>query len=517
MDTTGSTSSDSPRRILVSGATGYVGGRLIPCLLREGRYAVRCFVRDAGRLRDRPWADDVEIVEGDALEYDTIPPAMEGVDAAYYLIHSLGAGEDEFADLDRRAANNFGRAAREAGVSRMIYLGGMQPKGERESKHLRSRMETGDHLRDWDVPVTEFRAAVIVGSGSLSFELIRYLTERVPVMICPTWVQTPTQPIAIRNVIQYLVAALETPESAGEIIEIGGTDVLTYGEMFRRYAKVRGLNRPIINVPVLTPRLSSHWVGLVTPISNRIARPLIEGLDNEVTVDDPQKAERLFPDVRPISYEAAVRLALRRASSGDIPTVWNSALSSAPTGTRARKAFEFTEGLIRETRQRTVSASPETAFQVIKELGGTYEWPHEGLWRLRGFFDLLAGGVGFRQGRRSPTDLRVGDTVDFWRVEAIEEDRRLRLRAEMNMPGRAWLQYDVFPATEDESQTHIVQTNFFEPKGLTGTLYWYAAALPHRYIFSDLIDALADRAEQRAVSRTEPATTSRNMASVSQS
>jgi uncharacterized protein YbjT (DUF2867 family) len=515
MNTPGSSAPDARRRILVSGATGYVGGRLIPCLLREDRYIIRCFVRDADRLRDRPWADDVEIVEGDALQYETMPPAMEDVDAAYYLIHSLGAGEDEFADLDRRAANNFGRAARNAGVEHMIYLGGMQPKGERESEHLRSRMETGDHLRDWDVPVTEFRAAVIVGSGSLSFELIRYLTERVPVMICPTWVQTPTQPIAIRNVIEYLMAALETPESAGEIIEIGGTDVLTYGDMFKRYAKVRGLNRPIINVPVLTPRLSSHWVGLVTPISNRIARPLIEGLDNEVTVDNPEKARRLFPDVRPISYEAAVRLALRRASSGDIPTVWNSALSSAPTGTRSRDAFEFTEGLIRETRQRTVAASPETAFQVIEQLGGTHDWPHEGLWRLRGFFDLLAGGVGFRQGRRSTTDLRVGDTVDFWRVEALEENRRLRLRAEMKMPGRAWLQYDVFPASEDRSQTHIVQTNFFEPKGLTGTLYWYAAALPHRYIFSDLIDVLADRVEQAASARPDASEAPRVSAPVS--
>jgi uncharacterized protein YbjT (DUF2867 family) len=434
-------------------------------------------------------------VEGDALDYETLPPAMEDVDAAYYLIHSLGAGEDEFADLDRRAANNFGRAAREAGVGRIVYLGGMQPKGDRESKHLRSRMETGDHLRDWDVPVTEFRAAVIVGSGSLSFELIRYLTERVPVMVCPTWVQTPTQPIAIRNVIEYLIAALETPESAGEIIEIGGTDVLTYGDMFTRYAKVRGLNRPIVNVPVLTPRLSSHWVGLVTPISNRIARPLIEGLDNEVTVDDPEKAQRLFPDVRPISYEAAVRLALRRASSGDIPTVWNSALSSAPTGTTPRDELEFTEGIIRETRQQTVEASPATTFRVIKELGGTHDWPHEGLWRLRGVIDVLSGGIGFRQGRRSPTDLRVGDTVDFWRVEALDENRRLRLRAEMKMPGRAWLQYDVFPVNDEGTRSRIVQTNFFEPKGLYGTLYWYALYLPHRFIFSDLIDALARRAE----------------------
>lgn len=493
------TASTAPRRILVSGATGYVGGRLIPCLLREGRYTIRCLVRDAVRLRDRPWADQVEIVEGDALNAETLPPAMEGIDVAYYLIHSLGAGEDEFVDRDRRAANNFGRAARDAGVDRIIYLGGIQPKGERASKHLRSRMETGDHLRDWNVPVTEFRAAVIVGSGSLSFELIRYLTERVPVMICPTWVQTPTQPIAIRNVIEYLMAALDTPESADTIIEIGGTDVLTYGDMFRRYAKVRGLHRPIINVPVLTPRLSSYWVGLVTPISNRIARPLIEGLDNEVTVDDPERARRLFPDVRSISYEAAVRLALRRTASDDIPTVWNSALSSAPAGTAPRNELAFTEGLIRETRERTAAASPETAFRVIKQLGGTHDWPYERLWRLRGVVDLLLGGIGFRQGRRSATDLRVGDTIDFWRVEVLDAaDRRLRLRAEMKMPGRAWLQFDVSAAHEDGSAARIVQTNFFEPKGLTGTLYWYALYVPHRIIFSGLLDTLARRVEAAA-------------------
>ena len=514
MTTANATSSNPPKRVLVSGATGYVGGRLAPCLIREN-YTVRCFVRNAERFRGRPWASEVEVAEGDALDYDTLVPAMQDVDVAYYLIHSLGAGEDEFADLDRRAANNFARAAQAAGVRRIIYLGGMEPKGEQQSEHLRSRLETGEHLRDWDVPVTEFRAAVIVGSGSLSFELIRYLTERVPLMICPTWVQTPTQPIAIQNVIDYLVAALKTPESTGEIVEIGGSDVLTYGDMFRRYAKVRGLNRPIINVPVLTPRLSSHWVGLVTPISNVIARPLIEGLDNEVTVDNPEKAERLFPDIQPISYEAAVRLALRRASSGDIQTVWNDALSSAPTGTRPQEALEFTEGLIRETRQRTVSAPPEIAFQVIKELGGTHDWPHKGLWQLRGFVDLLAGGIGFRRGRRSTTDLRVGDTVDFWRVEAIDENHRLRLRAEMKMPGRAWLQYDVVPHTEDASQTRITQTNFFEPKGLTGTLYWYGTALPHRYIFSDLIDTLADRIEQRVAPRTEPAARARDTASVS--
>ena len=283
--------------VLVSGATGYVGGRLVPCLLERG-YNVRCFVRDEARLRAQPWGHRVEVAVGDALDYDTVLPAMTDVDAAYYLIHSLGS-DDDFAERDRQAASNFRRAAAAKGVGRILYLGGMRPKGDRASKHLRSRIETGAVLRDGPVPVTEFRAAQIVGSGSLSFELVRYLTERVPVMICPKWVRTPTQPIAIRNVLQYLMDALEVPESSGEIIEIGGSDVLTYREMFAAYAKVRGLDRTIVDVPFLTPRLSSHWVGLVTPIPNRVARPLIEGLDNEVVVDDPAKARRLFPDVAP--------------------------------------------------------------------------------------------------------------------------------------------------------------------------------------------------------------------------
>ena len=386
--------------------------------------------------------------------------------------------------------------AADAGVQRIVYLGGMRPKGERQSKHLQSRIETGKVLREGSVPVTEFRAAQIVGSGSLSFELVRYLTERVPIMICPRWVQTPTQPIAIRDVLKYLVAALDQPASAGKIIEIGGANVFTYAEMFRIYAAIRGLKRWIVNVPFLTPRLSSHWVGLVTPISNTIARPLIEGLDNEVTVDDPEQAERLFPGVRPISYEAAVRLALRRASSGDIPTVWNSALSSRPSETDMTQTLETTEGLFKETRQLTVEAAPDTAFGVIKRLGGDTGWLYgDALWRLRGILDQLMGGVGYRKGRRSATDLRVGDTVDFWRVEALDENRLLRLRAEMKLPGRAWLQFEVAPESDG---TRIIQTSFFEPKGLAGTLYWRAVALPHRLLFSGMLDALAERIEARA-------------------
>jgi uncharacterized protein YbjT (DUF2867 family) len=510
------TDSTSPSTILVSGATGYVGGRLVPCLLQEG-YTVRCFVRDADRLRAQPWGDRVEVAVGDALKYDTIEAAMEGVDAAYYLIHSLGSGEDEFAERDRRAATYFRQAAEEQGVGHIIYLGGMRPKGDRVSKHLKSRIETGEALREGPVPVTELRAAQIVGSGSLSFELVRYLTERVPVMVCPKWVRTPTQPIAIRNVLQYLMAALTTPEAKGEIVEIGGSDVLTYGEMFKIYAKVRDLDRTVVNVPFLTPRLSSHWVGLVTPVSNSIARPLIEGLDNEVVVENPEKARRLFPDVEPISFEAALRLALRRHAQPDeeIPTVWNSALSSSPERVGDMvQSLETTEGLYRETRTVSVDAAPETAFDVIERLGGETGWLYgDALWRLRGWVDQMIGGVGFRRGRRSETDLRVGDAVDFWRVEAINDGRMLRLRSEMKLPGRAWLQLEVDPDDGASRRCNVTQTVFFEPKGLGGTLYWNLVSLPHRAVFSGMLHALKERIEQAARrGASSPARSARSVA-----
>jgi len=498
-------SDSTPERILVSGATGYVGGRLVPCLLQEG-YDVRCFVRSERRLRAQPWGSRVDIAVGDAMNPEDIEAAMEGIDAAYYLIHSLGTGDD-FAERDRILATNFRKAAEAKGVDRIIYLGGMRPKGEQQSEHLLSRMETGDHLRDGPVPVTEFRAAQIVGSGSLSFELVRYLTERIPVLICPKWVSTPTQPIAIRNVLEYLMAALRAPDSAGEIVEIGGSDVLTYGEMFRKYAEVRGLQRTLVPVPFFTPTLSSHWVGLVTPIANSIARPLIEGLDNEVIVDDPDHARRLFPDVEPIPFEAALRLALRRAESDEVPTVWNSARSSSPHKNEMTAELETTEGLFKETRSVNVDASAETAFNVIKGLGGETGWLYaDGLWHIRGWIDQLSGGVGFRQGRRNPTDLRVGDAVDFWRVEALEEDeppRMLRLRAEMQLPGRAWLQFEVEPLSDQRCR--VTQLVFFEPKGLAGTVYWNLIALPHRFVYAGMMRALRERIEKRPRNRMEPA------------
>ncbi len=481
--------------ILVTGATGYVGGRLVPRLLAIGRN-IRCMVRDPDRLRGRPWEDDVDIVAGDALDEATLTTALDGVDSAYYLIHSLASVDEDFAERDRRAAGNFGRAAARAGVRRIIYLGGIEPKGERRSKHLDSRLQTGEHLGAAGVPVTEFRAAVIVGSGSLSFELIRYLTERVPVMICPRWVKTPTQPIAIRTVLEYLVAALDVPDSTGRVIEIGGNDILTYEEMFRVYADVRGLRRLIINVPALTPRLSSLWVGFVTPLSTRIARPLIEGLDNKVVVTD-DTAPRLF-DVKTISYREAVRRALTRFESGDVETSWHGAFSSSIGDEQEIDELDQTEGMFTEVRRRTARVGAAQAFRVVTSLGGTNGWMYaNALWRLRGLLDLLIGGVGLRRGRRSQTQVRVGDAIDFWRVEAYDENRLLRLRAEMKVPGRAWLEFRV-ETVEAGRQVALTQTAFFEPKGLWGLCYWYALYPIHKVIFRGMIDAIVQRAEEVA-------------------
>lgn len=489
--------------ILVTGATGYVGGRLVPVLLRDG-HSVRCLVRDARRLSGFSWARDVEIVEGDVLEPETLALAIHGIDVAFYLIHSMAGGR-EFSERDKAAARNFGRAAVQAQIRRIIYLGGLEPRGAKRSTHLSSRIETGDILRECGIPVTEFRAGVIVGSGSLSFEIVRYLTERVPVMIRPRWVRTPTQPIAIRDVLEYLRQALHVPESAGRIIEIGGSEVLTYADMFDIYARVRGLRRIALDVPVLTPRLSSLWVGLFTPVSLKIARPLIEGLDNEVTVRD-DTAARLFT-VRPISYEAAVRLALQRFETGTQETAWHSAVSST-AGRRGEMAESMTdaEGLIQERRQVSVARSQDEVYDFVQRLGGENGWLYaNALWSLRGLIDSLLGGVGLRRGRRGRFDVRVGDVVDWWRVEAAERPSLLRLRAEMKVPGRAWLQFDIRPDPDLPGHSLVTQTAFFEPRGLSGLLYWYALQPAHGIIFRGMARTLKRQLEAPPTLLSPPA------------
>lgn len=476
-------------RILVTGATGYIGGRLVPRLLELG-YTVRCMVRDRSRLKGRSWEKHVEIVEGDVLDYDSLPPVLEGVDVAYYLIHSLDA--DGFAEKDKSAADHFGQAASLKEVKRIVYLGGLQPKSDKMSEHLASRLQTGNKLRQWNVPVTEFRAGAVIGSGSLSFEVVRYLSERLPFMITPRWVWTPTQPIAVRNVLQYLVLALTTPESKSEIIEIGGADVLAYGDMMQIYTEIRGLKRISFPVPFLSPSLSSHWVGLVTPLNSKIVRPLVEGLDNELIVRD-DKAKKMF-NVDLLSYEEAVHLALARFKEDSVETSWSDAVVSSMDEKMWTEPLVDKEGMIRERRHITVKAPVQVVFETVKSLGGDNGWYYaDFLWKIRGFLDVVFGGVGMRKSRRSYTDVRPGDTIDFWRVEEVEENSLLRLRAEMKVPGRAWLQYEVEGINQTESV--LTQTAYYEPKGLFGFLYWYALYIPHLLIFPGMLRALARRAE----------------------
>lgn len=481
-----------PTTVLVTGATGYVGGRLVPRLLESG-HRVRCFVRDPERLKGRSWIDQVEVATGDVFDPDSLTNAMAGVQIVYYLVHSLGGGED-FHQRDLQAAENCGQAADRAGVERIIYLGGLGDPESDLSDHLRSRQETADALRRSGIPVTEFRAAVIVGSGSLSFEMIRYLTERLPVMICPKWVFTRIQPIAIRNVLDYLVAAPSCSESTGKTIEIGGRDVLTYADMMQGYARIRGLKRWLLTVPVLTPKLSSYWVHLITPISSNIARPLIKGLGNEVVVKQPGAIE-MFPDIALLDYETAVTYALDKMDRHDVETSWSDALTSSQ-GDRVPVALLSTEGMIIERRQCSVQAEPEQVFRSFSGLGGQTGWLYMNwAWKLRGMMDRLVGGVGIRRQRRDPDNLRVGDSLDFWRVERVEPDRMIRLRAEMKVPGRAWLEFEASP--DADGSALLTQSAFFEPKGLAGLLYWYALYPIHALIFSGLIRQVAQRAVRR--------------------
>lgn len=471
-------------RVLIVGASGYIGGRLA-ALLDAGGHDLTLMSRDPANLAERfPRA---RVVAADLLRPETLTAALAGAEVAYYLAHSMGAGEHGFAERDRRAAANFASAAREAGVGRIVYLGGLGRETDRLSPHLASRQETGSELAAHGVPVTEFRAAVIIGSGSASFEILRHLTERLPVMITPRWVSTRCQPIGIRDVLDYLAAALDHPEVTGTV-EIGGPDILSYGEMMQAYADVRGLRRIMIPVPVLSPRLSSYWVSLVSPVPASIARPLIEGLRNEVIVHDPGPASAF--GLSPIPYHEALRRAIRRTDRHDVESTWFD--SFAPPDREELTTLTSREGMLLERRQREVNASQETVFGVVERLGGAAGWPYANfLWRTRGAMDRAVGGVGMRLGRRSPDVLRRGDALDFWRVEQIDRPRLLRLRAEMKVPGRAWLQYEV-EGTQHGSR--LIQTAFFEPKGVPGLAYWYGLYPVHGFIFRGMVRALAERA-----------------------
>ena len=474
-------------RILIVGASGYIGSRLVPLLASRGHDLV-LMSRDVRALADR--FPGTTVVAADLLDPTTLPRALEGVEVAYYLAHSMGAGERGFAERDRRAARDFAEAAAHAGVSRIVYLGGLGVDSPDLSHHLASRHETGAELAAHGVPVTEFRAAVIIGSGSASFEILRHLTERLPIMITPRWVGTHCQPIGIRDVLDYLVSALDHPEITG-VVEIGGPDVLSYGDMMRTYARQRGLRRLMIPVPVLTPRLSSYWVNLISPVPAGVARPLIEGLRNEVIVRDPRPASAFA--VRPLSYAEALADAIDRIERHDVESTWFDALPTHDQGSLS--SLTSTEGMFVERRRRVVPATAESVFAEVERVGGDAGWPYANLlWRLRGLADRLVGGVGMRLGRRDPDRLRAGDALDFWRVEEVRRPDLLRLRAEMRVPGRAWLQYEVTPA---DGGSLLVQTAFFEPKGLPGLAYWYGLYPIHGLIFRGTVRVLAERAARQ--------------------
>lgn len=463
--------------ILIAGATGYVGGRLLHTLESRG-HRVRCLARQPESLRERV-APSTEVVQGDVLDPASLPAAMAGVATAYYLVHAMGSAKS-FETEDRRAAESFAKAARDAGVNRIIYLGGLG-RGNHLSAHLRSRQEVGRILRESGVTTIEFRTSVIIGSGSVSFEIVRALVEKLPVMTTPRWVKTTTQPIAIEDVIAYLVLALDARVEAGKIFEIGGSDQVSYLDLMKEYALQRGLKRWMIPVPVLSPGLSSLWLGIVTPVYARVGRELVESLRNQTIVTDPSAAE--YFSVRPLGFRAALQRALINEDREFAQTRWSDAVSSVSKAPQWG-GIKFGRRIV-DSRAVRVPYSASAAFQPIQELGGKTGWYYANwLWRLRGLLDLAFLGVGMRRGRRSPKQLFAGDTLDFWRVEKIIPARLLRLAAEMRLPGRAWLQFEVEPSGLGSV---VRQTAIFDPVGLLGQLYWYVLYPVHRFVFAGML------------------------------
>ena len=497
--------------VAVTGVTGYVGGRLVPELLAAG-YRVRAIARRPERLRGRPWYDAVEVAQADASDAAEIRAALDGVDIAYYLIHSLGTGR-RFEQRDRSTALTFGRAAREAGVGRIVYLGGLSPDVEDLSPHLASRKEVGEILLASGVPTTVLRAAVILGSGSASFEMMRYLTERLPAMTVPRWVENRIQPIAVRDVLRYLVGSAAMPPEVSREFDIGGPEVLTYREMMQGYARAAGLpRRLIVPVPVLTPKLSSLWVGLVTPVPSGLARPLVESLVHEVVCEEHDIAEHVpDPPEGLIGFDRAMRLALARIREADVTTRWSSAgVPGVPSEPLPSDPDWAGGSLYVDERRITVDASPASLWRVLEAVGGERGWYSWSLaWRIRGLADRVVGGPGLRRGRRDPDRLVVDDAVDFWRVEEVDPGRLLRLRAEMRVPGLAWLELRVEPDGEGSDPadvsserwrsrpTTFAQRAVFHPHGLLGQLYWWSVYPFHGIVFGGMQRNIA-RAAQTA-------------------
>ena len=475
-------------RVLVCGATGYVGGRLVPKLLDKG-LSVRCLVRSPEKLRAFPWCDDerLEVIEGDLDDVETVQSAAAGVDAAYYLVHAMISAGEDYAKRDRELASNFVDGLNGSSCQRIIYLGGLGELGPDLSAHLHSRREVAEILQTSQCKTTVFRAAMIIGSGSASFEILRYLVERLPIMVTPKWVKMETQPIAIRDVLRYLVQCLEIPDTAGRVIDIGGQDVFTYQELMQMMAKTLGLpRRVILPVPVLTPRLSSAWISLVTPVNARIARPLAEGLRNRTVCRDDD-AQQLLPGSL-FDVQGAIDAALGKLKAGDIETRWSTAgeMPGDPEWSGG-KVFE-------DERSRTVNASASDTFAALSRIGGRFGyWGADWLWWLRGLLDKAIGGPGLRRGRRHPEELSYGEAVDFWRVNGYEKCRWLRLHAEMKLPGDAVLEFRVEPI--DSGTTRLIQTARFRPKGLLGLAYWYTVLPLHFFVFPKMVNGIKRDAE----------------------
>ena len=488
------TAARPPRRIVLTGATGYIGGRLAPRLLAAG-HRVRCLVRSERKLRARAWSSDpaLEVVEIDLEKVDRLAEAMAGCDAAYYLIHSMEAAGRVYADRDRQLAAAFAAAAGRAGVQRLVYLGGLGEMGDGLSEHLRSRREVEAVLAAGPVPVTTLRAAMIIGSGSVSFEILRYLVERLPVMVTPRWVSTESQPIAVRNVLHYLAACLDVPETIGATLDIGGRDVLTYRQLMQIMAESLGVSRRLIlPIPLLTPRLSSLWIHLVTPLSFRIARPLAEGLRNRVVCRD-HRAHRLMPQPL-LTAREAIDVAVGRTREAEVATAWSDAgvLPGDPDWAGGKCFID--------ARDTEIGAPAQATFDAICHVGGGHGYyAADLLWRIRGALDRLVGGPGLRRGRRHPAALAYGDALDFWRVVGIEPSRMLRLRAEMKLPGEAELEFFVTegsaPTANASDNCRLAQIARFKPRGLTGLAYWYAVLPLHHFVFSGMLRGIRRAAE----------------------
>ncbi len=483
------------RKVLVTGATGYIGGRLTRALV-EDSLDVRVFIRDASKIQGQPWAHEVEVVEGNANAHSDLDKALSGVHTAFYLLHSINLGS-HFDDIEAEMARNFAKAASAQGVQQIVYLGGIANDTKR-SKHLASRAQTGKELASENVPVVELRAGIVIGSGSASFEMLRHLTHRLPIMTTPKWVDNRTQPIAVRDVLWYLRKCAVLKEPVSSIFDIGGPEVLTYAAMMQKFANISGLRRRwIIRVPVLTPGLSSLWIGLVTPVPAALARPLVGSLISEVVADPAKSIAALIPTPEKglLNVESAIKLALSSISEHAVETRWSDASIATAPWQKAQGDPDWAgETILNDLREITTDAPLAEVWRRIESIGGTTGWYGVGiLWWLRGAVDRAFGGVGLRRGRRDPQYLRVGESLDFWRVEALEPEKRLRLYAEMILPGKAWLEFRV---EKEGEKTHVVQEATFAPRGLGGQIYWHAVAPFHGLVFPVMLRNIVKSAER---------------------